>query len=160
MAEWITPIYDRTPADVSKAKLQVKKWIEAIACGKSVVVEDLKGYLNVSDLNRIENDMAFLAVQLGIALKTKTRWLISDLPTQADLNRIINNLKILMSLLFRINKPLPTTISDYSDLNTIEYYLNESYEYLLHLKAAKLVHYDNSLLKSMDSQILYDLYLY
>ena len=64
MAVWINPVYDRTQEDVEYAKQKIAEWIAADTMENSLVVHDLKGCLNVSDLNRIEGNIKYLAEQI------------------------------------------------------------------------------------------------
>ena len=88
--EYITPIYDRTAADV-------------ITAGNNVGLIDPKGTINFKDLNRIENNTRVVAntmrakgiVDFEITLNSKYNWQETDIPTKNDLNRIINNILIL-----------------------------------------------------------------
>ena len=126
MSEWITPIFDRNPSDVTKAKLKVQEWIKALAEGETVTITDLKGYFNASDLNRIENDTAVLASASSLSLTIKTDWTIADLPTQTDLTRIINNISAVIEHfeLEEVTLDMPTTILTYKHANTIEHNLS------------------------------------
>lgn len=91
---WITPITDRTQADVNLV-------LEYDSIGynnltpeqKSVWNAGMKGALNASDLNRIENNIKFLANSLELYnLNIKTNWQMSDVPRNNDFNRILSNL--------------------------------------------------------------------
>lgn len=126
MSEWITPIFDRNPSDVTKAKLKVQEWIKALANGESVTITDLKGYFNASDLNRIENDTAVLAAASSLSLTIKTDWTVVDLPTQTDLTRIINNISAVIEYfeLEDFTLEMPTTILTYKHANTVEHNLS------------------------------------
>ncbi len=83
--EWISPIYDRTQADVDEIK-------------KNPLSTNTKGVYNYTDLNRIENNCSVLKELLfekfGINTKiiTKVNWSMEDIPTIEDLDRIRNNI--------------------------------------------------------------------
>ena len=91
--EWIEPIYDRTSGDVINAE-------------SNVSMINPKGCYNAIDLNRIENDVQWISEDLvarkiyrtQLSLAVKTNWNQSDIPTREDMNRIINNIKLLMSV--------------------------------------------------------------
>lgn len=119
---WVTPIYDRTLLDVEFAKTKIAEWI----AGESSVVYDLKGCLNVSDINRIENNINYLSGklnELGYVNTTYTKsWNKLGLPTQQDINRIINNIKELITAFYQQSSApnVPDKMVDYNDINAIE----------------------------------------
>jgi hypothetical protein len=93
---WIEPIFDRIQADVDFALQQIQRWRDE---GSSDIT-DLKGCFNVSDMNRIENDIQFLSDNLSdlyyfSTVNTKT-WDKASLPTVVDINRMIENTRILV----------------------------------------------------------------
>ncbi len=92
---WQTPIYDRTQSDINN--------------------KTSKGYLNISDLNRIEGNIAYVAEIMGVSVQKK-EWNILSLPTSADFTRIGKNIAILEK------KIVFTTYEDYPDnpINTFE----------------------------------------
>lgn len=84
---WIEPIYDRTQADVDLIRLEPTN-------------ENNKGAYNYTDLNRIENNCEVVMNLLNnsgffyypITIQTKTDWVVSDIPTIGEINRIRNNI--------------------------------------------------------------------
>lgn len=122
MAEWITPIYDRTQADVDFAISKIAEWR-----GKGVRDEyELKGCFNVSDINRIENNIKFLSNNLSALYyfsqtSTKT-WDRSGLPDIDEVARIISNINtIILSFYQNESAPeLPNTMLTYEQINNIE----------------------------------------
>ena len=89
-------------------------------------VYDLKGCLNISDLNRIEENIAYIADRLesfffhpNIYHKS---WRREDLPNENDMVRILDNIRSIKSSFYSpSNAPLlPTTMLSYSDINAIE----------------------------------------
>lgn len=82
---FITPVYDRTANDV--AYVFTHQGSDA----------ELKGALNVSDLNRIENNTEWLKQQLLIhgyhtdEMNIKTNWLNTDFIYLDDIDRIRQN---------------------------------------------------------------------
>ena len=118
-------------AQVTNDKLEVQWDGEAyIENGVLVLrngdVYELKGCLNLSDLNRIEGNIGYLAERLeeysyptNISSK---QWEIEDLPTEDDMSRITENIRALMSAFYYPNNPppLPDTMLSYSDINAIE----------------------------------------
>ena len=58
MILWMTPTMDRTQSDVEYAKqLQNKAWVDFTEEEKQAYLQGLKGSLNVSDLQRIRNNV-------------------------------------------------------------------------------------------------------
>ena len=90
------------------------------------VVYDLKGCLNVIDINRIEGNIAYLAERLfefGYPSDTFVKqWDKDNLPNGQDIQRIISNIQALVAAYYQPNNApaLPKTISTYSDVNAIE----------------------------------------
>ena len=122
MAEWTEPIFDRTLNDVESA-------IREIALQKANgggVLPELKGCLNMGDLNCIENNIQFLSDNLSSLYyfsKVNTKkWSRTGLPTVADITRILNNIKILINSFYQSEDApdLPTTVLTYEHLNNIE----------------------------------------
>lgn len=122
MMDWIAPITDRTADDVRAAR-------EALAdrmAGGSAETVNLRGCIGAADLDRIESDTAYLAGALtgyGFPVSVVTRtWQRSDLPTSADVQRIIANVAALGGAFYRMqNAPeLPAGIGTYADANAIE----------------------------------------
>lgn len=89
-------------------------------------VYELKGCLNLLDLNRIESNIAFLAKLMESFSYAPNihgkQWEKSDMPNQNDMSRIIENIRALMDAFYSPNNPpsLPTTMLTYSDINAIE----------------------------------------
>lgn len=121
---WIEPIFDRIQADVDFALQQIQRWRDE---GSSDIT-DLKGCFNVSDMNRIENDIQFLSDNLSdlyyfSTVNTKT-WDKASLPTVVDINRMIENTRILVLSICKDAPELPTTLVTFTDVNCIEGILN------------------------------------
>ena len=89
-------------------------------------VYELKGCLNLLDLNRIENDIAFLAdlmESFSYAPNIHGKlWSRVDMPNQNDMSRIVENIRALISAFYTPDNPpsLPTTMLSYHDINAIE----------------------------------------
>ena len=122
MAEWIEPIFDRTLNDVESAIRQI-----ALQKANGVATPpELKGCLNMGDLNRIEKDIQFLSDNLSSLyyfskVTTKT-WQRNNLPTATEITRILNNIRILINSFYQSKDApdLPTTVLTYEHLNSIE----------------------------------------
>lgn len=140
MAEWITPIYDRTETDVTAAKIKIAEWIEAITSGAEATTEDLKGCINASDLNRIENNTKFLSETLtalgySSTVTTKT-WARNSFPNVDDVQRIIANVQTVITSYYKYTAApaLPATMLDYEQVNDVErnlFYLKDLLDWMV-----------------------------
>ena len=90
------------------------------------VVYELKGCLNLSDINRIEGNIEYLAERMesysyAPNIHSK-RWGRVDLPNQNDMSRIVDNIRALIGAYYPPHNPpdLPTTMLSYEDINAIE----------------------------------------
>lgn len=126
MAIWIEPIFDRTEEDVSFAEGKIKEWIAAQLTGNPVETYDLKGCLNLSDLNRIEGNIQYLSDRLdelhyfsGASSKV---WERSGLPTERDIRRILSNIRYIIAAYHQQEgvSDVPEDMATYSDINAIE----------------------------------------
>lgn len=126
MAVWIEPIFDRTDEDVKFAREQISKWIAEELSGNPIETYDLKGCLNLVDLNRIEGNINYLNEVLtklhyppGASSKA---WERSGLPTARDISRILNNIRLIISVYYQQeNAPdVPENMGSYMDINAIE----------------------------------------
>ena len=123
--EWIEPIYDRTSGDVINAE-------------SNVSMINPKGCYNAIDLNRIENDVQWISEDLvarkiyrtQLSLAVRTNWNQSDIPTREDMNRIINNVKMLMSV---SNPEVQNKFQPIYESSQIPYSLANDIEYNLQI---------------------------
>ncbi len=89
-------------------------------------VYDLKGCLNLLDLNRIEGNISYLAEKMESFSYAPNihgkRWTNADMPNQNDMSRIIENIRSLILAFYSPDNPpsLPTTMLSYNDINAIE----------------------------------------
>ena len=89
-------------------------------------VYELKGCLNLLDLNRIEGNIAYLAENMESYSYSPNihgkQWSRVDMPNQDDMSRIVENIRALISAFYSPDNPpqLPTTMLSYSDINAIE----------------------------------------
>lgn len=99
-----------------------------------VATNATKGAYNYSDLNRVERSVREIAEKLGLTLITKTDWTMWDVPRVSDMERYINNIRLIRNALGS-NIALPETGDrfTYSDANNIE---------LILLNASKIVSSD------------------
>ena len=89
-------------------------------------VYELKGCLNLLDLNRIEDNINYLAETMekysySPNIRSK-QWGRSDMPNQNDMSRIIGNIRALIDAFYSPKDPpsLPSTMLSYGDINAIE----------------------------------------
>lgn len=117
MAEWMSPVYDRKQSDVDYAKSQLSK-------GNNI--SELKGCFNVGDINRIENDIRYIADRLNVLKYTNTvttkSWDMYRVPNVTEVNRLINNVSKLITAYYRpADSPdLPVTLLTYEQVNALE----------------------------------------
>ena len=98
---WKEPIYDRKQSDIDN--------------------KTPKGYLNISDLNRIENNIAYIAELMGKKVTTKT-WSLYMLPSSSEFDRIKSNITALEEgINFTTYEDLPSNpINTFEKVNLIE----------------------------------------
>lgn len=124
--EWSEPIYDRTQADVNYALEKIAQWISGSIAGNATSVSDLKGCLNVSDINRIESNIEYLGSQLvshGYHTSVVTKsWTNTDLPHRGDVARILENVRELVASFYThpSSPSVPDTMQSYEDVNAVE----------------------------------------
>ena len=122
MANWIEPIFDRTQVDVDFAIAQISEWKK----NGFTTTTELKGCLNTTDMNRIENNIQFLSDRLTSlyyfsVVNTKT-WNRSMLPTVTEVERILKNLLTLIASYQKGGNTaaVPTTMVSFEQINSIE----------------------------------------
>lgn len=137
---WITPIINRTQADVDLV-------IEYGNIGYNNLTPEQKavwdagmiGALNAKDLNRIELNIQYLANLLEVGnLLIKSNWKMSDICRSSDFNRILSNLdavKNKFNIDFEYEIPLPATpdlpLNSFDKINDIENILYIIHENLI-----------------------------
>ena len=88
-----------------------------------------KAYIDYDDLNRIEGACVELGTMLGVTVSTKT-WKITDWRTEADMERIRQNLIKLQNAyaMAKITQvPAKITYGSYTQANDIERILHETW---------------------------------
>ncbi len=136
--EFETPIFDRTLENVNSLKILLQKGYKNFTEEEKLEWKNnLKGALNISDLNRIENNIAVIAEKLNDTVTTKTNWKETDIPLQTDFSRIRSNLLNLRSKLsYILDKYTPNVpglpYNYYSKINDIEKIIFDIYELLIH----------------------------
>lgn len=116
MVAWVQPIIDRTQSDV--------------------VSKTTKGFINNSDLNRINEDISYLKSVLWdqgyySTVDAKTNWIMSDFPTKLLMDKCIQNINNLINC-FTVISTTPTLPLDfenmtYDKLNALEQNLLDIY---------------------------------
>lgn len=124
MAVWKEPIYDRSQEDVEFAIQKIAEW--KIGNNGNIQTYDLKGCLNVSDLNRIEGNIEYLSEQLSKLAyppDTSTKvWNVSGLPNEQDISRILYNVRAIIAAYYQQSNafPVPSSMLSYEDVNAVE----------------------------------------
>ena len=118
---WIEPIYDRTESDLAYALEMLAAWLEDCSG-----VEDLKGALNVSDLNRIEGNIAYLSGLLHEfeynPPTSSKEWTRSGIPNERDVQRILLNIHAILARYYVPSgtPEVPEGMKHYDEINAIE----------------------------------------
>lgn len=94
-----------------------------------IATDATKGAYNYSDLNRVERAVKEISEELGLTLVTKTDWTMWDVPLVSDMERYINNIRLIRNALgSNIAIPEAGDRFTYSDANNIEMVLLHAYE--------------------------------
>lgn len=127
---WIWVVADRTDEDVELVK-------EYDLIGYQNLTEEqkqewdngMKGALNYSDLNRIENNIGYLAEKTLISLDIKTDWNYDDIFDLNNANRILVNMqRLCRRFKFQKTPNIPgAPLNDYRKINYIESLLHSMY---------------------------------
>lgn len=131
-------VYDRTQADVDRAKELNQKYLSRTITDdeKAEWAAGIKGALNLADLNRIEGNTAQLASLLAVTIQTKT-WNYNDIPRSSDYLRIRNNVQTIRDAWAALSdtpdtptQPL-TTYQKWNDIERILHDVNYVYERIM-----------------------------
>lgn len=127
---WIDPVTNRTSYDIQTAKAYIQN-----ANGTSTPLEEKKGFLNVSDINRIENNLKFLSNVLETTIISK-EWKTSDIPTAIDKERLLRNMENIINAsedYFEGASPpiVPEDLKRFDDFNNLEKAMQSVYNVLL-----------------------------
>lgn len=128
-------IYDRTEEDVKRAAELNEKYAggRITEHEKQEWMGNLKGALNLSDLNRIEGNLAVLAQHFNTTVAQKT-WACGDIPRTGDYKRILDNVQNVRSAWFALSDTPPTpvqplnTYGKWNDIERILHDLNYTYQ--------------------------------
>ena len=124
---WRDPIFDRTSYDVMLAIQQIELWKKNHTPASEMY--DLKGCLNLSDLVRIEDNIAYLSNLLTsyrYPVSTYSKeWTIMGLPNENDMKRIVANIRSLFNGYYTPSnaEDIPEAMVSYQDVNAIEHNL-------------------------------------
>lgn len=131
---WIPTVTDRAQRDVDEALSKLAEWRRWISVGLVPETHELKGCLNVSDLNRIENNLGYLIElvkeldpeETEIDCHVKTDWSVADIPDISDIERILGALRdIRVKYDIPLSQtPVPDTMLHFDDINRVEENLN------------------------------------
>lgn len=127
---FITPIIDRTQEDVDRVEYLTKvilaqtntpeEWTE--------FQSDLKGALNYSDLDRIENNLTELATLFDVTLVSMSR---DTIPRVPYFQNLLTNVNLIRSTVYH-RHDTPTTpampLNVYEKINNIEHIILDAYE--------------------------------
>ena len=153
---WISPYYLRRDEFVERVK-------EYDLIGYQNLTEEQKqewdngmeGALNFSDLNRIENNIGYLAEKTLISLNIKIDWNYNNVFDLANANRILVNIQRLCRRFRFENQPtIPgAPLNDYRKINTIEMLLYSMYRALDRIELPNFITSDNKEIQMPDTKI-------
>jgi hypothetical protein len=123
-------ITDRTAADVERyLTLRNKGFANLTAAEKTEWLSNMKGAYNYTDLNRVEEAVQYLADKLRergyrVDIVDKKVWTMNSLPTMADMNRYLNNVRVIRNAFATLGTTpqVPSSIAGltYKEANDIE----------------------------------------
>ena len=130
---WQDAVYDRTQADVDRIKelLSKVKFSELTTEEKAELLTDSKGALNMSDLERIKNNIDLMAEVLELRITTTA---IPDITTTSYFNEIRQNVQTIRNAGFIRNTTprVPAApLNTYEKWNDIEKILHDTYDILM-----------------------------
>lgn len=131
---WIEPFTTRDVSDIDHLNYLITKGYSNFTAEELAEwMAGVPGALGMSDLNRIEGNMAILATDLSLTITTKTDWTYTDVMTSitdtltGDVQRILSNLQALCDAVtlpdYAPAIPEPP-LNSYSRLNDIEYLID------------------------------------
>lgn len=134
-------VSDRTQADADAVKrLESKGWAALSDDERAAWLRGMKGAYNASDLNRVGSAMQAISDALNAAgyfvkVAPKTDWTQADIPTTAQLSRVLNDLSAIRGVLAAWPEmpDVPDsmermTFAKANDIERILAYVNQSYE--------------------------------
>lgn len=128
---WITPVTDRTQADVDHAReLLTAGWDNLTVEQREEYMDGLKGCINAADLARIENNMQILIDVLELQ-NTSHVDAVPELPSESYYADMKDNIAAIRAAYF-VHKDTPEVpelpFNTWQDYNAIEQILNDVYE--------------------------------
>lgn len=128
-------VYDRTQADVDRAKELNEKYIQGTIseAEKMEWSEGLKGALNINDINRVESNTEEIGEKVAAFTTVKT-WQSGDIPSKTDYKRIIQNVKTIRESYAALSDTPDTpeqplnTFEKWNDIERILHDVNYVYE--------------------------------
>lgn len=154
-------IYDRNILDITIVKeitnkIQTSGFFSLTDTEKQQWQAGLKGTLNHTDLNRIEGNSRDIAQMVGVSIEApKVDWAMTDIPTQNDFRRILDNVRKIRSSNY-VHSDTPVTpelpLNRYEKINDIERILFDVYD--MYTRNMSAIYYINELYDEME---LFDL---
>lgn len=139
-------ITDRTAQDVDRVKvLAAKAWQDMTAEERNEWLSPLKGSYNYTDLNRVEEAVAYVAGRLSefgyLPYQPNTRsWCAEDIPTASDIARYFGNVAMLRrTIAVWASTPVaPNNADDFgaNEANALEQILVDVDQILTHISQA------------------------
>ena len=122
-------VYDRTITDVEAVKALASE-IKSTGIITQEYLDGMKGAVNYIDLNRIETNTQYLSNLLNdngytsVIVTPKTNWVVGDLLTLSEINRIRGNIDILIDSFIAFPELIEIVYNntlDYVQMNAIEF---------------------------------------
>ena len=132
MLIWMNPVTDRSQSDVNRVLELLKKgWDNFDTDEKTEWLSGMKGALNLSDMQRIQNNIQLLSDVLELNLTVSD---VPEHPNETFLTSVLNNAEIIRNA-YMIHSYTPQTpsmpVNTYQKLNDIEKILGDVYGILL-----------------------------
>lgn len=132
MLELIT---DRTQQDVARLKVLAQKgFANMTQSERSEWLAPSKGAYNYTDLNRVEDAVAYLSQRLNeygynVSIEPVRTWMASDVPTLGEMTRYLKNVRTIREAFVTLSTTpaVPNEMSGFSpaDANAIEQILTD-----------------------------------
>lgn len=126
---WQTPIYDRTQSDVDRVlELREIDFDDMTADQQAEWLGDMKGALNRSDLERIENNIQIISDKLKLNLDTYAGN-VPEAITVTYFAKLVANVEAVRNgyLITSTPKTPKVPINSYKKVNSIEQIINDVY---------------------------------
>lgn len=126
---WQTPVYDRSQSDVDRVlELREIAFDDMTEAQKEEWLGDMKGALNRSDLERIENDIQVISDRMKLDLDTYAGK-VPEAITETYFVKLVSNVEAVRNayLITSTPKTPKVPINSYKKVNSIEQILNDVY---------------------------------